>query len=133
MEKRIIIRSIDMPKKQEVRDEVKWLCDSLGLVRGRDTENTSFKIMYELLDLFKEDELVPTEKVAKNLEIESPTINHHIRSFMESGIILREKRKIALRGGSLTSAIEEMKRDSDHMFSRMIEISKKIDEAFELR
>jgi predicted transcriptional regulator len=133
IKQRIIIKDIGMPRRQEVRDEVKWLCDSLGLMRGRDTENTSFKIMYELLDLFKEDSLVSTERVAKQLDIESPTINHHIRSFMETGIVMREKRKIALRGGSLTAAIEEMKRDSEMMFEKMMEVSKKIDDAFDLK
>jgi len=132
MKQKIIIQNIDKPRADKVKDEVKWICDSLGLISGRDIDDTSFKIMYELLELFSEDNLISTEEVAKSLRIEAPRVNHHVRGLMESGIILREKRKIALRGGSLSVAIEEMRRDSDIMFSRLLEVSKKIDEAFEL-
>lgn len=132
MKQKIIIQEIDKPRTDKVKDEVKWVCDSLGLMSGRDTKNISFKIMYELLELFSEERLISTEEVSESLKIESPTVNHHIRSLMESGIIFREKRKIALRGGSLSAAIEEMKRDSDMMFSKLLEVSKKIDEEFDL-
>ena len=132
MKQRIVIREIDRPKKRKTKEEVKWICNSLGLMTGRDLENTSFKIMYELLDLFSDKKLVSTESVADSLNIEAPRINHHIRTMMESGILLREKRKIVLRGGSLSGAIEEMKRDSNEMFNRLLEVSKKIDENFEL-
>jgi len=132
MKQKIIIQNIDKPRKNKIKEEVRWICDSLGLVRGRDLEDISFRIMYELLDLFSDEKLVSTESIANSLKIEPPRINHHVRTMMESGIILREKRKIALRGGSLTNAIEEMKRDSDQMFNRLLEVSKKIDEAFNL-
>lgn len=132
IKQKITIQNIDFPKNKKIKDEVKWICDSLGLIRGRDTENISFKIMYELLELFSKNNLVSTEDLARELKIENYTVNHHIRSLVESGIIFREKRKIALRGGSLSAAIEEMKRDSDLMFDRLLEVSKKIDKAFEL-
>lgn len=132
MKQKIIIRSIDKPRETKIKDEVKWICNSLGLMSGRDVNDISFKIMYELLELFSEENLISTEEVANSLKIESPRVNHHIRSLMDSGIIFREKRKIALRGGSLSAAIEEMRRDSNQMFNRLLEVSKKVDEAFEL-
>lgn len=132
MGQRIIIQRIDRPKTKRTKDEVKWVCNSLGLMNGRDLEDVSFKVMYELLDLFSDDKLISTEEISKELDIEPHRINHHIRGLMESGILFREKRKIALRGGSLTSAIEEMRRDSDAMFNRLIEASRKIDERFKL-
>lgn len=88
--------------------------------------------MYELLDLFSEEKLVPTEEIASSLKIEPPRVNHHIRTMMESGILFREKRKIALRGGSLSAAIEEIKKDSERIFNRLLEVSKKLDEKFNL-
>ena len=132
MRKRIIIQDIDLPKKRHVKNDVHWICNSLGLISGRDIENTCFKIMREMLGFFSEESLVSTETISKSLKIECPRINHHIRGLMESGIIYREKRKIALRGGSLSSAIEEMKRESNQMFDRLLEISKKIDKRFDL-
>jgi len=130
--KKIIIQNVDKPKANKVKEEVKWVCDSLGLVSGRDLDNISFKIIYGLLGLFSEDSLISTDEIAKSLKIESPRVNHHVRGLTESGIIFREKRKIALRGGSLSAAIEEMRRDSNMMFSKLIYVSKKIDETFKL-
>ena len=132
MKHKITIKNIDMPRSNMIKDEVKWICDSLGLMNGRDLENISFKVMFELLDLCSGDDLISTAEISKELNIEPYRINHHIRGLIESGIVFREKRKIALRGGSLTSAIEEMKRDSDAMFSRLLEVSKKIDKKFKL-
>ena len=129
---RIIIKDIDRPREEKVKQEVKWICQSLGFTSGRDIEDTSFKIVYQLLGQFKNNEIVPTESIARSLRMDSPTVNHHIRNLMESGIVFREKRKVALRGGSLAAAIEEMKRDSDKMFERIMEVAKKIDGAFDL-
>src|SRR3989344_5092418 len=128
---RIIIKDIDRPREEKVKQEVKWICQSLGFTSGRDIEDTSFKIVYQLLGQFKNNEIVPTESIARSLRMDSPTVNHHIRNLMESGIVFREKRKVALRGGSLAAAIEEMKRDSDKMFERIMEVAKKIDGAFD--
>ncbi len=132
MRHRIIIQQINKPKSNRVKDEIRWVCDSLGLMKGRDINDISFKVMYKLLNLFSKHNLVSTEEICKVLKLEPYRVNHHVRSLMESGIVFREKRKIALRGGSLSSAIEEMKRDSELMFNRLLEVSKKIDKSFDL-
>jgi predicted transcriptional regulator len=132
IKQRITIQNIDKPKNNKLKEDVKWICNSLGLIKGRDVENVSFRVMYELLELFSKENLISTEKISKILKIESYRINHHIRRLMESGIVFREKRKIALRGGSLSAAIEEVRRDSEIMFSRLKEVSKKIDGVFKL-
>jgi len=132
MYQKIIIQEIDKPKNNKIKEDVKWICKSLGLTSGRDTENISFKVMCGLLEMFSETRLVSTEDLAKSLRLEPSRINHHVRCLMGSGIIFREKRKIALRGGSLSSAIEEMKRDSEQMFNRLLEVSREIDKKLKL-
>ncbi|MGC9309145.1 MAG: ArsR family transcriptional regulator [Candidatus Nanoarchaeia archaeon] len=129
---KIIIQETDKPNSGNVEEEVRWICNSLGLTKGRDIDNISFRVMYTLLNLFTKRKLISTEELSKKLNVEPYKINHHIRSLMESGIIFREKRKIALRGGSLSSAIEEMKRDSESLFERLLETSRKIDKLFHL-
>lgn len=132
MKQKITLQNIDKPKNRKSKNEVEWVCTSLGLVKGRDTENISFKIMYELLNLFSNEDLISTNKISKSLKIDPSNVNHHIRKLTESGIILREKRKIKLRGGSLSAAIEEIKRDSETIFNKLLETSKKIDKSFNL-
>ena len=132
MRQHIVIREIDRPRSGGINDELRWLCDSLGLSSGRDIEDMSFKIMHRLLKEFKRDDIVGTERIAKALRVDSPRVNHHIRNFMEIGVVFREKRKVALRGGSLSAAIEELKRDSEKMFDKFLETAKKIDEKMRL-
>ena len=132
MRQRIIIMDINKPRVDKPKEEIKWICESLGFRSGRDIEDTSFKILNEMLGQFKKHDNIATEEIAKSLRIESPTVNHHIRNLMESGFVLREKRKVVLRGGSLSHAIEEMKRDSDKMFERIMEVARKIDDEFGL-
>lgn len=127
MRQHIVIKEVDRPRSGRINDELRWLCDSLGLSSGRDTEDMSFKIMHKLLEEFKRDDIVETERIARALRVDSPRVNHHIRNFMEIGVVFREKRKVALRGGSLSSAIEELKRDSERMFDKFLETAKKID------
>src|SRR3989338_275504 len=132
MRQHIVIREIDRPRSGGINDELIWLCDSLGLSSGRDIEDMSFKIMHRLLKEFKRDDIVGTERIAKALRVDSPRVNHHIRNFMEIGVVFREKRKVALRGGSLSAAIEELKRDSEKLFGKLLETAKKIDEKMRL-
>lgn len=127
MSKRIIIQEINLPRTNKFSDEVKWICESLGFIEGRDTSQNSFNILNELLRQSSKRELISTEDLANSLKIEAHTINHHIRNLMDFGIVCREKRKIKLRNKNLTFSIQEMKRDSDILFKRVIEISKKID------
>lgn len=133
MVRTITIKDLNFPTNKRAKTEVEWICDSLGLIEGRDTENISFKIMYELLDNFSKNEMIGTSSVASALSLEPPRVNHHIRSLIDSGILYREKRKVKLRGGSLTMAIKEMKRDSDKLFERLLEISKHIDGKMNLK
>lgn len=128
MKQKIVIQDIDLPKNDKVKEDIRWICESLGFMSGRDTEDTSFKIMFKLLQEFRNDEIIATETIAKSLKLEPPTVNHHLRNLLETGVIVREKRKVVLRGGSLSSAIEEMRRDSDKLFERVLEIARKIDE-----
>ena len=127
MYKSITIKDIDKPRSDKIPDEVKWICDSLDLISGRDTQDMSFKIFYELLSSLKIEERVSSEEIATKLDIEPSRVNHHIRCLMSSGIIYRQKRKIVLRGGNLSAAIQELKRDSEQMFDDLIEFSNKID------
>lgn len=132
MRKRISIRDVERPRKENGNHSLKWICDSLSLVSGRDIEDSSFKIMSELLNKFSEEDKVSTENLSESLEMDSPRINHHLRRLVESGVLTREKRKIALRGRSLTDSIKEMKRDSEKMFDKILDVSRKIDRDFGL-
>ena len=129
MIKELILRDLEMPRTNKLGEEIRWICDSLGLVKGRDIEDTSFRIMKGLLYEFKKTDILSSEDLAKLLNLEQQTVNHHFRNFINSGVIVREKRKVVLRGGSLTAAVQEMQRDSERTFKRILEIARKIDKS----
>lgn len=130
MYRKIIIQEIGKPREKDVDKQIKWIVGSLGLERGRDVEEMSFKIISELLDKFSKEDIVSTEEIANSLGVECARVNHHLRNLLNSGILVREKRKVVLRGGSLSSAIEEMRKDSERMFQEIEEIARSIDEKF---
>lgn len=132
MKRKISIRDIETPKKENQEEDLKWICDSLNLVSGRDVQDSSFKIMSELLNKLSERDMVSTESLSDSLDMDSPKINHHLRRLMESGIVNREKRKVVLRGKSLTDSIKEMKRDSEKLFEKLLDASKRVDRDFGL-
>jgi predicted transcriptional regulator len=132
MKRKISIRDVEKPKSENQKEDLKWVCDSLNLVSGRDVEDSSFRIMSELLNKLSENDMISTENLSESLGMDSPRINHHLRRLSESGIVSREKRKVVLRGRSLTDSIKEMKRDSDKLFERLMDVSRKIDKGFGL-
>lgn len=135
MRHEISIRSLDAPRSENIRDEIRWVFDSLGLISGRDTADTSFQIFYEFLKGLSPEDCVSvsSQEIADKLNIETSKVNHHIRTLTSCGILFREKKKIRLRGGSLSAAIEEMRKDADRIFDDLIEISEEIDKALKFR
>jgi len=128
MKRRIFVRFVEKPRKTNIDSELKWLCNSLGVCSGRDTENISLKIFENIINRYHNEFRLSTEMIAKDLTISPNRVNHHIRNMINMGLFYRDKKKIFLRGGSVKRAIEEMKKDSDRMFSELIQIADKIDE-----
>ncbi|RMD67468.1 ArsR family transcriptional regulator [Candidatus Pacearchaeota archaeon] len=129
---RIELRKIDKPRNNRLQRELRWVCDSLGLVSGRDTESTAFKVLSALLEQCRTHRLVSSDALARKLKMERARINHHLRNLMQAGLLYKEKRKVRLRGGSLAAALEEIKSDVERSFNELIEVSRKIDREFRL-
>jgi predicted transcriptional regulator len=129
----IELRSVEKPRDKELDEDIQWVCDSFGLVTGRDTNQTSAKIVSCLIDNFAEDVGIATELVARDLMMSSALVNHHVRNLMDSGLVYRERKLIFLRGGSLRAAVEEMRKDANRMFDEISVVADEIDSAVGLR
>jgi len=126
MPREIMVRFVERPRQRDMGADIRWICNSLGVCGGRD--DVSFKIVKNILNRYPKEHHLSTEMIAKDLLINPNRVNHHIRNMMDSGLFYRERKKIVLRGGSFTRALEEMKKDSERMFDDLIEKAKKIDE-----
>lgn len=122
------IRKLDKPKKENVNNDINWLCDSLGLSSGRDTLATRNRILYNIIKKKSNKESISSEVISSDLGISQGLVNHHVRKLIDGGIIRRRKGKILIRGGSLKQAIKEMKRDAVFALEDIEDIAEEIDE-----
>lgn len=128
----IMIKKLDMPKQKKVPEDIRWVCDSFGFASGRDTALTSTKVLSGLLHRVSENLRVSSEMIAGDLDISPSTVNHHVRHLIDSGMVYRQKRMILLRGGSLKSAVEEMRKDANRLFDEIAAIAEEIDSSLGL-
>ena len=133
MFQKIVLRNLNKPRVRDIDKEFEWICDTLGFSSGRDMEDISIRIFRNVLSRLTEEEYISSESIADELDITQSRVNHHIRNLMEAGMLFRYKKLIALRGGSLKVAIEELKRDSDRIFEDIIKMAEEIDNAMELK
>lgn len=133
MYQKITLVNLDKPKEENVKRDINWFCNSFGLCCGRDTENMSEKIISYILSQVAKNKNITSESIADNLNSKIHTINHHIRSLIDSGLIYREKRQIYLRQGSVKAAVEEMRRDANRMFDNLSLIGEEIDNSLGLK
>ena len=133
MHKQIIVRDLVKPVQKNVTEDIEWVCDSLGFARGRDLTHLSTRLVAALLERLSNERGIPTELLAEELDVSSARVNHHIRNLMESGILFREHRLVMLRGGSLKSAIEELRKDANRIFDELTIIAQDIDATMGLK
>lgn len=128
MSQRIILNNLDKPKTKNLGNDARWICESLGFSSGRDIENTSTKVIISLLRNLSQDGKTSSEAIADDLGIKVSRVNYHIRNLVNSGLVYRERRLLYLRGGSLKTAIKEMRKDADRMFEELEIVAEEIDD-----
>lgn len=119
------------PGEDDVQALVDWLCNSMGLVSGRDKERTAATIFKKVIQAAERGETVTTSELVDSLSVTRGTINHHLRNFIEAGILTREKRQIRLRRNTLERTIEEVKRDAERIFDDLKRLAQDIDDTLD--
>ncbi|MBN2458116.1 winged helix-turn-helix transcriptional regulator [Candidatus Woesearchaeota archaeon] len=133
MIQQIIIKNIEKPNIKDKNIDIDWFCNSFGFSSGRDTENISTRIINEIIEKMQLDARISSELIASDLDISTSRVNHHIRNLVESGFIYRQNRHIFLRGGSLKSAVDSIRKDTNSILDAIEEIAKEIDDAIGLK
>ncbi len=133
MYQEITLRNLEKPREKYLEQDIEWVCESLGLNSGRDVDRISPRVLTYFLKRFSAERAVPSEELAEDLLVTAARINHHVRNLMDSGLVYRERKLIMLRGGSLHSALEELKADTDRIFERLLNIAKDVDQQLGLK
>lgn len=120
---KVTILRLERPKN-EINEEIQWLCHSLGLFGERDKEKSCYRIFIELL---KHNKGLTSDEIAENTHITRGTAIHHINKLMDSDIVISQKNRYKLRTRSLHSLIKELETDVDEALQEMERIAKKID------
>ncbi|HHI04033.1 MAG TPA: ArsR family transcriptional regulator [Candidatus Woesearchaeota archaeon] len=124
----VILKQYNKPTKDNVEKDIEWVCDSFGLSSGRDTSFTSNKIVADILEQAAEQKRIFSETIADNLELSQNLINHHLRNLINSGLIIRERKQIFIRGGSLKEAVREIRKDAMRILDSIELMAEEIDE-----
>ena len=124
----VILKQYNKPTKDNVEKDIKWLCDSFGISSGRDTSFTSNRIVADILKQAAEQKRIFSETIADNLKLGQNLINHHLRNLINSGLIIRERKQILIRGGSLKEAVKEIRKDALRILDSIELIAEEIDE-----
>ncbi len=130
---KVILKQFDTPKEENLQKDIDWFCNSFGLCSGRDTLLTSNRIVSDILKQAAENKRIYSETIASDLSLNQNLINHHLRNLISSGLIIREKKQIHIRGGSLKEAVREIRKDALRILSSIEEVAEDIDEELGLK
>ncbi|MFP4523958.1 MAG: ArsR family transcriptional regulator [Candidatus Woesearchaeota archaeon] len=128
MPQHITLNNLRKPEN-DTASEIDWMCESLGLRRGRDTEHVTMRLVRHMLEKTSGKAPMSSDEMAKDLGIEVQRVNYHLRNLIDTGFFYREKRRIFLRDDSVKDTIEELRKDTNRMFDRLAEVGSHIDEA----
>ena len=120
---KITLIKLEKPKN-EINEEIQWLCKSLGLFGERDKEKSCYRVFIELL---KHNKGLSSDEIAEKARITRGTVIHHINKLIDSGLIISQKNKYKLRMRTFSKLMKEIEEDVDETLKEMGKIAKKID------
>ncbi|OPX63209.1 MULTISPECIES: winged helix-turn-helix domain-containing protein [unclassified Methanoregula] len=130
MMRQLTLRQIERPVRIPKDGDLYWFCDSLGVDNGRDIDHIATRIILSLLENLPDTRGLAVEQIASDLDISSPRVNHHIRNLVETGLVYRHKQKIFIRGNSLRSMVQEIRKDTMRILDDLEEAATEIDESY---
>ena len=131
-EQRITIIRVSRPRQHNVNDELKWLGHSLGLFTERDKDSSLYRLFVELIKSRRSNQLLTSDELAHRVGLSRGTVVHHLNKLLESGIVVSERNRYALRVGNLEVLIEELRKDVRRTLDDLKAIARQIDEELEL-
>lgn len=128
MPQQIIIKKIRSPAPGKLDDDIDYLCKSLGYFSQRDKNDSAGKIFRLLVrETCAPECCLTSDEIAEKLNLTRGAIVHHLNSFIDAGIVIKEHKRYRLRSASLQKSIEEIREDIDRLLEQMIKIAIEID------
>ena len=102
------IKQLRPPIREEILEDMEWVCRSLGFLRERDKDKPVTKIFEVLLERTKDQEGATSDEIAELVGVTRGTVVHHLNKMIQCGIVLRRKKSYELRNNSLQMTIDEV-------------------------
>ena len=129
---RIVVRDLDAPFDDSPIDYIEWVCESLGIVSGRDVNRTAitvFKVIVEKSDN-RYGYGISSTALADELSMSRGAVINQLNKLIECGLIRKNGRNYTLRGGNLTRTMMEIRGDFDRLFERLEKAATYMDNCF---
>jgi len=116
------------PLKKDINKDLQWFSESLGLFSERDKERSCFRIFIELIKATKNRNLLSSDEISRRTNLSRATVIHHLNKLMESGIVISQDNKYALRVDNLEQLIDEVKSDLNKVLHDLKLMAEELDE-----
>lgn len=124
----VIIRKIRIPAPGTLDEDIDFICKSFGYFTERDKQDSAGKIFRMLVkEACGQSKGLTSDEIAHELKLTRGAIVYHLNSFIDSGLIIKERNRYRLRASSLQRCLEEIKEDMERMMKRMSKIAMEID------
>lgn len=116
---RIVVRDLDAPFDDSPVEYIEWVCESLGIVSGRDVNRTSITIFRVIVEKSDYGHGISSTDLAEELSMSRGAVINQLNKLIECGLIRKKGRNYTLRGGNLTRTMMEIRGDFDRLFERL--------------
>ena len=130
--KQITIRSIRQPVKENLDADIKWFCESFGLLSERDKNRTSLKIFKTLIKGSRNGRNVSIDEISREAEVSRTAVMHHLKVMRSAGLVVKEDNSFELRMRSMQKLVDEIGLDIERILRSIREIAEDIDRRMNL-
>lgn len=123
--KQITIRSLRQPREENAENDIKWFCESLGLLGERDKEKTGLKIFKSIL--MAKDKGISADELSEKIKLSRTAVIHHVKMMMNSGLVIKERDVFELRTNNLQNIVDEIELDIERILKLIRDVAKDID------
>ena len=129
--KKITLYRLQSTKAPDVNKQVMWFSGTMGLFTCRDKSKSCYRIFLELLKAAKQGKALSSDEIAYRLHLSRGAVVHHLNNLIDSGMVVSQKNKYALREASLDLLVKDLKKEMDEMFAEMNSVAEEIDRALD--
>jgi len=122
------VKRLREPLKNQLDQDIEWICNSLGFLTSRDQDKTAFKILKALINSAKTGKGLTSEELTEYVEPTVGSVIYHLKKLMKAGLVVKLNSNYELRMNSFLKTIEEIEKEIAIALSDIKMIAKDIDD-----